>query len=187
MFLFIGTFGVSYELELILEVAKRFEGSGRSDIFFLLAGTGEKDDLIKRKALGAKNVSLPGWIGQKEIGALLATAWAGLVPCRSVENTMPNKPFEYLSAGLPLISSLEGEMAELIDQNKLGLNYLPGDLEGLYCCIQRMASDIELHEEMSKNALGFFKAHADADKIYEGYCDLVESLANNRIDYAQSR
>jgi glycosyltransferase involved in cell wall biosynthesis len=176
IFLFVGTFGVSYELELILAAARHFEQAGRTDICFILAGAGEKLGLISKTAAGLSNVVLPGWIGTEEISALLSLAYAGLVPCRSAENTVPNKPFEYLSAGLPLISSLEGEMAEFIDQNKIGFNYLPGDLERLCQCIGHLASDPALHQELSKNALRFFDRYGDADKIYDEYCQLIEQL-----------
>ena len=71
VFVFIGTFGVSYELELILEAVMRFSRSGRTDICFVLAGTGEKSDIIRKKAADLRNVALPGWIGEKEINALL--------------------------------------------------------------------------------------------------------------------
>lgn len=177
LFIFIGTFGISYELDLILEAARRFDELSKIDICFVLAGTGEKFDIISKKASGLKNVILPGWIGESEIQVLLNRAHVGLVPCRSVKNAMPNKPFEYLSAELPLISSLEGEMADLIDQHRLGLNYLPGDLKGLCQCIERLADDAKLHDEMSRNALDFFGKYGDADKIYDEYCEFIEDLA----------
>lgn len=176
IFLFIGTFGVSYELELIMEAAMRFSRLGRTNICFVIAGTGEKSDIIRKKAAGLQNVVLPGWIGKKEINALLKMGFAGLVPCRSVKDAMPNKPFEYLSAGLPLISSLEGEMAKLIDRHGFGLNYLPGDLEGLCASIERLASDSSLHNEMSRNALDFFGKYGDADKIYDEYVTHIEKI-----------
>ncbi|MBW1614364.1 MAG: hypothetical protein JRJ57_10435 [Deltaproteobacteria bacterium] len=102
VFVFIGTFGISYELELILEAARRFSRSGRIDICFVLAGTGEKFDLINKKAAGLQNVVLPGWIGEKEINALLKIGYAGLVPCRSVEDTMPNSRLNICLLGFRL-------------------------------------------------------------------------------------
>jgi len=176
VFVFIGTFGVSYELEFVLDAAKRFERSGRTDVCFILAGTGEKSDIIRKKAARLPNVVLPGWIGEKGINTLLKKGYAGLVPCKSVKDAMPNKPFEYLSAGLPLISSLEGEMAELIDQHGFGLNYLAGDLNGLYRCIERLAADADLHDKMSGNALEFFQKYGDADKIYGEYVTHIEKI-----------
>ena len=177
VFVFIGTFGVSYELELILEAAKRFEKSGKSDICFVLAGTGENFDLINKKVAMLQNVVLPGWIGQKEINALLKIGYAGLLSyIKDASQGLPNKPFEYLSAGLPLVNSLEGEMVDLINQHGLGLNYLPGDLEGLCACIERIASESSLHNEMSQNAFEFFKKYGDADKIYDEYAEHIERV-----------
>ncbi len=177
IFLFIGTFGISYELELILEAAKRFSKSGRNDICFILAGAGEKSDVVIQKAADLQNVVLPGWIGEKEINALLGRAYAGLISyAKGAPQGLPNKPFEYLSAGLPLINSLEGEMAELVNRYRLGFNYLPGDIEGLCQCIERLASDSSLYEEMSKNASEFFKEYGDADKIYDEYATHIEKI-----------
>ena len=181
LFIFIGTFGISYELDLILEAARRFDKLSKIDICFVLAGTGEKFDMISKKASGLKNVILPGWIGEREIQVLLNGAHVGLVPCRSVENAIPNKPFEYLSAGLPLISSLEGEMAELADQHGFGLNYLPGDLDGLCQCIERLLSDSVLHDKMSQNAVEFFEKYGDADRIYDEYAEFVERVGEKGL------
>ena len=188
VFVFIGTFGVSYELELILEAARRFEKSGRTDVCFILAGTGENFDLINKKAAGLQNVVLPGWIGEKEINVLLKIGYTGLLSyIKDAPQGLPNKPFEYLSAGLPLINSLEGEMVDLIDQCGFGLNYLPGDLDGLCACIERLADDAKLHDEMSKNALKFFERYGDADKIYDEYSSYIEEIVEHRKKNATRR
>ncbi len=181
IFLFIGTFGISYELELILEAAKRFDRSDRDDICFVLVGIGEKSNLIGKKAAGLQNVVLPGWIGEKEINALLKMGYAGLLSyVKDAPQDLPNKPFEYLSAGLPLVNSLEGEMAELIDQHRLGFNYLPSDLEGLYACVERLAADPVLYDELSQNASEFFEKYGDADKIYDEYATHIEKIVEQR-------
>lgn len=179
IFLFIGTFGKSYELQLILDTAKRFYKDGRDDIIFYLAGTGEQYESIKRESTDLPNIFLPGWIGDRDIQEVLHTSWAGIVPCMSVENAAPNKVFEYISTGLPLVSSLEGEIAELIDRYNIGLNYRPGDLEGLYQNIHKLASDLKLRKRMSANAYRFFKKYGDADKIYFEYANHIEMLTEH--------
>ncbi|MGV7223407.1 MAG: glycosyltransferase [Nitrospinales bacterium] len=175
--LFIGTFGDSYELKLILKVSKRFYKNGNTDILFLLAGTGTQFEDIKKEVEHLPNVILPGWLSKQEIKKLLVASWAGIIPCRSAKNTAPNKVFEYLSAGLPLISSLEGEIEDLIENFQIGLNYKPGDSEGLYRCIHKLILNSDLWNKMSLNALRFFKEHGDADKIYGEYAEFVEKVA----------
>jgi glycosyltransferase involved in cell wall biosynthesis len=176
VFVFIGTFGDSYELKLILEVARRLKGNGKKDLLFFLAGTGEQYERLKAEATDLPNVLLPGWIEASDIDKALFSSWAGIVPCNSVKNAAPNKVFEYLSAGLPLISSLEGEMAELIDDHAMGLNYRPGDAEGLFNCIQKLSTDSSLRSEMAANASRFFEEYGDADRIYTEYAEHVEKV-----------
>jgi glycosyltransferase involved in cell wall biosynthesis len=180
VFLFVGTFGDSYELRLILLAARRFYKSGNKDVLFFLAGIGEQYEMLKREAGDLPNVLLPGWITSEEIKKLLRASWAGIVPCRSVESAAPNKVFEYLSAGLPIISSLEGEIAGLIERHCIGLNYRSGDVEGIYNCIQTLASNPCLRDRMSSNASQFFKDYGDADKIYEDYVRHIIRLAEVR-------
>lgn len=180
LLIFFGTFGHSYELQLVVAAARRLLANGRNDLFFVLAGTGEQMAALQREASILPNVFLPGWLTRKEIAVLLRSAYVGLAPIQAVKNAAPNKIFEYFSAGLPIISSLEGEMAELIDQNRLGLNYRPGDLEGLCGCIEKLLDNRALRDEMAANALVFFRNHGDADKIYSEYADHIERLVEAR-------
>jgi len=176
IFLFVGTFGESYELEMVLEVAGRLAKEGRADILFYLAGVGEKYDRIKSKATSLPNVTLPGWIDAQKIHTLLNSAWAGIVPCKSVENAAPNKVFEYLSAGLPLVSSLQGEIADLIDTHQIGLNYEAGDAYSLYQCVKQLSDAPGVRNNMVAAAQQVFKQIGDADKIYNDYADHIENL-----------
>jgi len=177
MFLFVGTFGKSYQLELILETARKLHEEGRYDIVFTLAGTGKRFEKLKNESKGLPNFKLTGWINSEEIQELLGIAWAGIVPCKSVENAAPNKVFEYLSGGLPLVSSLEGEVAELIDQFRVGMNYSVGNAGALYRCIKTLADNPELRNEIAENALHFFNQYGDADKIYPSYAHHIEKIA----------
>jgi glycosyltransferase involved in cell wall biosynthesis len=178
--LYIGTFGASYELSLIIETARRFDKIGRSDVYFIIAGAGEQLEILKKKSGGLKNVLLPGWIGKKEIDAVLQNAFIGIVPCISADNTVPNKPFEYISAGLPILSSLEGDMATIIERYRIGYNYKVGDIEALYNNILMLVDSPNLYNEFSQNALRFFEAYGNADKIYSDYADHIEMLVREK-------
>ncbi|MDD5697543.1 MAG: glycosyltransferase family 4 protein [Victivallaceae bacterium] len=175
--LFIGTFGVSYDLELVVDVAAYFEKSGRTDICFVLAGTGEKFDLISRRTAGLNNLVLTGWIDKDEIDILLSKASVGLLTyTKDAPQGLSNKPFEYLSAGLPLVSSLTGEMSEFINQYQFGLNYSPGDLDGLRSCIERLVDEPDLYGNLSRKASDFFKEFGDANNIYHEYARHIEKF-----------
>ena len=180
-FVYVGTFGHSYELELLLDAAKDFLREGRQDVRFVLAGTGEQGAELQRRAAELPNTYLPGWISAGEIRALLQTAWAGVIPCRSVAGALPNKVFEYFSAGIPVVSSLEGEMADAISGRSLGLNYHTGDLAGLVGAIRTLLDDEPLRDAMAENAAAFFLQQGDADVIYDDYTRHVEALAASSV------
>lgn len=176
IFIYLGTFGKSYELDLIVDVAQRFQCNNCKDIAFVIVGTGEQYGKIKLKASKLHNVILTGWLEKEDILRVLHAAWAGIVPCNSVKNTIPNKIFEYLSAGLPIISSLEGEIEQAIEKQQLGCNYSSGDAEGLYNAIQYLASDPLQRDRMSSNALKFYENYGDADRVYSQYATYIETL-----------
>jgi glycosyltransferase involved in cell wall biosynthesis len=186
-FVFVGTFGRSYELNLVLEVARHMQRAGRNDVSFVIAGSGELQKSIEIGAQGLSNVHLAGWLTRPQISNLLSQAYAGLVPCRSTLHTVPNKPFEYLAAGLPLISSLQGEFADLVKDRSLGLNYQPSDANGLEACVARLIDTPELHESLSRNCQRFFESNCDARQIYLSFADYIESIAtSDRSDHSLS-
>jgi len=176
--IYIGSFGKTYDLESIIEVAKTFNKYGKKEIAFILAGTGEKYKVINKNTKNLENVYLTGWLNNIEIERLLSFGYAGLL-CyvKNAPQSLPNKPFEYLSAGLPLINSLKGEMANLIERYCLGINYLPGKTKELFYAINKITKYSSLHKRMSKNAKEFYRNQGDAEKIYYDYATHIELVA----------
>jgi len=173
VFSFVGSFGYSYELELIARAAQHFHRI-RPDLAFVLVGDGHQRAGIAQRFADLKNLILTGWLDTREIAAVLAQSHVGLVPCRSLPDTVPNKPFEYLAAGLPLLSSLEGEMAEIIETHELGLSYRTGDLNGFIQAVERICQNQALLGEWSANATKAFREKFSADKIYPDFANHVE-------------
>ncbi|HPQ05673.1 MAG TPA: glycosyltransferase family 4 protein [Syntrophales bacterium] len=173
---YVGTFGRSYELPLVVEAARRFHHSGRRDVCFVLAGTGEQEAELRHRSRDLPNVVMPGWLQSDEIAALLSRSYLGVIPCRSVIDAMPNKAFEYLAAGLPVVSSLEGEMADIITKWDIGLNYGAGDGDGLFQTISSLLDDQGRRDKMADNARDFFAEKGDAQKIYHAYAEHIERV-----------
>jgi len=174
IFAFIGSFGQSYDLELVVAVAKKMMDQGREDIHFVLAGTGEKFDKVLRES--TRNVTLTGWLNEDEMTHLLSVSHVGLVPCWHMQDAVTTKPMQYLARGLPLLSSLRGEMEAIIDENEIGLSYPPGDISSFHSAILRFADDPMMREKYSSNALKIFHEKFDADAIYPAYIDHIESV-----------
>jgi nucleoside-diphosphate-sugar epimerase len=48
-------------------------------------------------------------------------------------------------------------------------------------CIERFASDLFLHDEISRNASEFFNKYGDADRIYAEYAKFVERVGEKGL------
>lgn len=176
---FAGSFGRSYDLATVCDAAERLAQEGRSDIHFVIAGDGEQHRMVMRRASTLPNVTLPGWLDKDEMDALLGLSSLGLVCCISVADTMPNKVFEYLASGLPLVSSLEGETERLIRDHDIGISYRAGDGSALAAAVRRLADDPECRRRQSANARRLFSARFDAAVLDREYVALVESVVKH--------
>ncbi len=178
VFLFVGSFGFSYELQLVCDVAEQLAKNGHSGIYFAIAGDGEQSKALTQRVRSLPNLSLLGWINEHEIRYLLKFSHAGLVPCKSVVDAMPNKVFEYFSAGLPILSSLEGEMEEIIKEKEVGFSYRCGDVQGLYRHVLRLAEDAKLRNIMGANARKLFEERFSEKVVYSNYSDHIERIVD---------
>jgi glycosyltransferase involved in cell wall biosynthesis len=177
VFAFVGTFGRSYDLETVIEVARLCEQRGPARARFVIAGDGEKRDALTRLGRRLGNLLLPGWLSSDDIDYLLSHARVGLVPCISLPDTVPNKIFEYLGAGLPVFSSLVGEVDGILSRSDAGFSYRVGDVEGLYELVRRVVTTPDLLDRLTRNARVLFDQGLCVDRIYADYAKFVESLA----------
>lgn len=111
-------------LDIIIKAAKRL--NNLSNIKFVIAGDGDDREYYLNKSKGLNNIIFPGWINKRQIKSLLSISELGLVPIKNRFDFMmsiPNKPIEYMAHGVPLLSSLKGELESLIEKEKIGFHY----------------------------------------------------------------
>ncbi|MCY2990960.1 MAG: glycosyltransferase family 4 protein [Planctomycetota bacterium] len=90
----------------------------------------EKFETELRQRDTANRVSFRGWQGRRDVAELLAQACAGVVTYLPVANHLeaqPNKLFEYMSAGLPVIASDFPLWRQIVTTAECGLLVDPED------------------------------------------------------------
>ena len=178
---FVGTFGTSYDLPTVVEAGRILARSGRSDLQIVIAGDGEQAETLQRQARGLDTVVLPGWIDRRELFALTARAMVGIAPYRAdVTQGLPNKPFEYLAAGLPMLSSLPGELEPILRDEEVGRQYPAGDADRLARLLGRLADDREGTAAMGARARSLFEARFSAAKVIPELVAHLESMSTSR-------
>lgn len=129
-----------------------------------------------------KNIHLIGWSEKWMINKILAISSIGLAPYSSVvAPALSNKPFEYMSAGLPLLSSNEGELKALIEKEFIGLQYNADNSSDLKDKIMWFLSHPEETKAMGQRAKTLFEKKYRADIVYADLVKHLEKIASEKI------
>ena len=131
----------------------------------------------RRLAKGLTNVVFTGWLSAAGIAALLGMSSIGLAAyVDGAAQGLPNKIFEFLSAGLPILSSLGGEAAALLEDAGCGLTYSARDPASFAAALNRLLDQPVARRDMGRRALAKFEADFQADHIYPTLVRHLEAL-----------
>jgi len=176
---FIGTFGRTYDLAPLIETARAFQEQGRTDVQFVVSGTGEDQRAYKALGAGLRNIVFTGWVDAAQIAYLMTVARIGIAAyAPGAPQGLPNKFFEYLSEGIPILSSLEGESADMLRQQRCGLSYRAGDGADLARRLGEMLADREELHAMARRGKQLFERELSADVIYPKLVGHLERIAS---------
>jgi glycosyltransferase involved in cell wall biosynthesis len=142
-----GTHGLANGLDAVIDAATELRRRGRDDIVLALIGRGhEKARLIERaEAAGLRNIRFVDPVSKTRLFAVLAEADLGMQILRNIREfaygTSPNKFFDYLSAGLPVLNNYPGWLAELIREHDVGFAIAPDSPESFADALEEAAND----------------------------------------------
>lgn len=166
---YFGNVGRQLDLAHAVEAAGRLWASGKP-IRFVLCGEGERLEEYRRGAATLPNVVLPGWVNRAQILTLMQRSSVGLDPLPHRYDylaSINNKAVEYLSAGLPVISSPQsGMLCGILKRWECGLSYASRDAGSLAACLIRLEQDREELRRFGVNALSLFREEFSADVVY---------------------
>jgi glycosyltransferase involved in cell wall biosynthesis len=172
---FVGTWGATYDLGLMLDVASRF--SHRSDIQFVLAGDGEYRNGLLDRIRSLPNVVAPGWLNSRQIALLLERSAFGLMPYRkAAPQGLPNKIFEYMAYGVFQISTLGGEAAELLENLDLGYTIPNNDPDAVADAMSHALEQGRHVGDEQERIRREFTSRYSADVIYADLSDRIEAI-----------
>ncbi len=129
---------------------------------------------------GWKNVVECGHLDREQVANLMAKCIAGIVtflPAPNHCNSQPNKMFEYMSAGLPVICSNFPLWKEIIETNECGICVNPSDPKSIADGIKKIATSYKFAAKFGKNGELAIKERynweAESIKLIDLYNNLI--------------
>jgi len=174
--------GLGRQLDLLhaVQAARLLESQDKA-VRFVLCGGGERLQEYRRAAAGLSNVLLPGWVDRAAIYTLMRRSSAGLDPLPARYDflaTINNKAIEYLSAGLPVISSpRHGVLFDLIESRACGISYDPGDGPGLAALLAGLAQQPVRAAALRRAAGELFRERFMAETVCAAMADHFEKIS----------
>lgn len=178
--IYTGNIGMVNNSGWLYRAAKLMKERGRDDIKIVLVGEGQsRKELEKRKAEdGLDNFIMLGSVPKKELVALVQNAFVSLVPLKGnkiLDTSSPNKFFESLAAGVPVIQNTGGWMKDFLDIHKVGYTLDPDNETELADLLTVLVAQPEMLLTMGEKAKVLAAEQFDknilADKMLKAIVD----------------
>lgn len=183
MAVFTGTHGVANGLDAVLDAAAELKKRNCIDIKLVLVGQGKlKPKLVERaKREGLDNVIFHDPVNKHRLAGLMASADLGLQILANVPafyyGTSPNKFFDYIAAGLPVLNNYPGWLAGMIKEYRCGFAIEPENPQAFADALEQAANNREQLIEMGIKGRQLAKQEFDRSKLSNRFVVWLEDAA----------
>jgi glycosyltransferase involved in cell wall biosynthesis len=181
--LYAGAHGMSNDLGVLLEAAALLKEY--PEIAVVLLGDGKEKLTLQTRAaeMGLENVYFIPPVPKTEMGAALAaadTCIAILKPIPLYATVYPNKVFDYMAAGRPVILAIEGVIREVIEQAGAGIPVLPGSPYDIAKAVLTLAGEPHHGQVMGLNGRRYLQDHFNRPALAEKLSEVFQEMIQRR-------
>jgi glycosyltransferase involved in cell wall biosynthesis len=179
---FTGAHGMANGLHAVLDAAAVLQKRGRSDIKLVFIGDGKlKPELVKRASTEKlTNCLFFEPMPKKDLSKVVSCADVGLMILDNVPafyyGTSPNKFFDYIASGLPVLNNYPGWLADMIKAYNCGVAVPPVDPEAFADALCYLADHPEKRPKMSANARKLAEVKFDRNKLAAKFTSYLEAV-----------
>lgn len=168
--LYAGAHGMSNDLHVVLQAAQMLLPNPAIQFVFLGDGK-EKAALQSRAAeMNLANVLFLPSVPKNEMAAALAGAQACvaiLKPVDEYKTTYPNKVFDYMAAGRPVVLAIDGVIHQVVETAGCGVFAQPGNATEVANAIQFLESDRKNATRLGMNGRQYLEKHFSRERMAE--------------------
>lgn len=184
---FIGAHGIANGLDAVLDAAAELKRRGRDEIKLVLIGDGNRKESLVARATreGLDNVHFFPPIKKTDVARITASLDCGLQILANVPafyyGTSPNKFFDYISAGVPVLINYPGWLNDLVRQNGCGVAVPPGDAPAFADALEKLAVDRGHRIEMGQAARRLATRDFSRKQFAGRFVDQLEAARDRRF------
>jgi glycosyltransferase involved in cell wall biosynthesis len=183
---FTGAHGLANGLDAVLDAAAELKRRGRTDIALLFIGQGmTKPALLERvRRENLDNCVFFDPLPKSVLFALQTHMQVGLMILANVpafyNGTSPNKFFDYLSAGLPVLINYPGWLAKFVAEQGCGIVVAPGEARAFADGLERLADATLERESMSRQARRLAEQRFARDLLAGQFVEFIEGIVRDK-------
>ncbi len=169
--LFVGKLIPLHGLETILDAARL-----APELPFRIIGDGQLEALLVGRP---PNVEWVDWVDYERLPAEYQRAGAALGvfgTSAKASRVIPNKAFQAIACGAPLVTADTPAARELLADGKSALLVPPGDPTALASALRRLAADTALARTIGAGGLAAYREHASEEVLGARWRALIERL-----------
>jgi glycosyltransferase involved in cell wall biosynthesis len=171
--LFVGRLSEEKGIETLLRAFRRLP-----DIPLRIVGDGPLADRV-RGAMAGGNLprgELLGWRPRAEVFQLMKGARTLVFPSECYEG-LPMTVVEAFACGLPVVASRVGAMQEIVEHDRTGVLFTPGDADALAGAVSRLDAMPAEVERMGREARLRYETHYAVGPAHDRLLDAYEQAA----------
>lgn len=178
--IFTGAHGIANGLDAVLDMAHVLLKRNRKDIVLVFIGDGKLKPHLKKRARTEclENCRFLEPMPKNQLNRVVSCCDIGLMILDDVPafyyGTSPNKFFDYISSGLPVVNNYPGWLADMITQHQCGTAVPPRNPEAFADALCHMADDPGLRKSCGQNARHLAEQQFSRQKLSNQFADFLE-------------
>lgn len=179
---FTGAHGLANGLHAVLDAAAELRKRNQEHVKFVFIGDGmQKQELRERAAREElSNCVFLDPVPKGELAKLMQSADLGLMILANVEafyfGTSPNKFFDYIAGGMPVLCNYPGWVSEMLVEWGAGVAVPPDDPAAFADALTDLAAKPESLAQMGRRARELAARQFDREKLADQFVDVMESV-----------
>jgi glycosyltransferase involved in cell wall biosynthesis len=180
--IYTGNIGPANNSRMLFEAAQILKKEGTEDFRIVLVGDGQEKKVLQDEAeeQGLQEYfTVIDLMPKEQLVPLVKHSLVSLIPMANrplLDTSSPNKLFESLAAGVPVVQTTNGWIKELLDKESCGFTITPENPEELVDILKKLKADPGMREKMAENAFNVAKTQFDKTKLAQKMIGRIELL-----------